>query len=934
MDAIYGSIKGCFNVRGDSLPTGEKRHRGGSTSQRPGRVLFNALSCPQEGRHLTTSNKSETSKRLYQSEAFQDGDAEVSYPLCETRRLAGILRSQRRILTRSHTSKPSAIPKVCLPRRVLPVQGSSFRPKHSPDGLDKGPSSNNGDFTSRGNLHFPISRRSAHKGYKPSRAFPSITSLYRRLARRRLCNKRHKIGVNSNTGPHLCGRSLSHRPWYCYSATRPFSCPSESSGKVQTRSPGASTFIPTVIRPDGKYAGCHSMGQVSHASITVLSKKTLASGGRSPVHQNPYIQGTSYCPPLVDQEEEHFQGKPPYSSPARHNPDNGRFQSGMGRFSPPLPDSGSLDCGRVSTPHQYPRITGHFPGSPGIRGYASRQGSPLSLRQHDSLLLHSKDGRNSFSIPPEIIGHPPTLVHPEGYSPPVCVSPRRREHTGRPFEQNAGRSQGMGPSSTHSRSTLSAMGDTIHRSVCVQTECQAPSLLFSLPRSELGIQTGRVSNTLEQYGGLCFSTQRDDTPGHNQSISGSDAFPDLNRSSVDKEDLVSTSRGPPVPSASPLTYTGTMPRTADSDSARSTVTASTTRPVLSGGLANHRHTLEGQGFSEAVVATILARRSDSTYSRYSECWKAFSGWCETRSVDPFSAAPMVVLEYLQNKLETGQATSTIRVHASAISAFHNGLNGINIGQLPIVSRFLAGAAKLRPPPVVLPTWSLQPVLDCLTKYPWEPIHEIDLKYLTLKTVFLLAVTSARRVSELQALCLDGGCYRFITPDILLLRTNVNFMPKCKTEFHRAQEIQLEAFYPRPTTAKNKKLNSMCPIRALQAYVERTKDLRKTQQLFVSYKKGAEGFPVTKRRISSWMVEAIKLAYQQEGLDSPKNVRAHGTRAQATSWASFAGVDPTRICRAAVWSNLHTFCKHYRTHQLWEGRGISNDVLSAVNKSNP
>ena len=113
---------------------------------------------------------------------------------------------------------------------------------------------------------------------------------------------------------------------------------------------------------------------------------------------------------------------------------------------------------------------------------------------------------------------------------------------------------------------------------------------------------------------------------------------------------------------------------------------------------------------------------------------------------------------MQSKLASGQAMSTIRVHAFAISAFHLGISGLPIGQLPIISRFLAGAAKTRPPPVVLPTWSLQPILECLKKPPLEPIHQLSLKQLTLKTVFLLAVTSARRVSELQALSLEGRCY--------------------------------------------------------------------------------------------------------------------------------------------------------------------------------
>ena len=92
--------------------------------------------------------------------------------------------------------------------------------------------------------------------------------------------------------------------------------------------------------------------------------------------------------------------------------------------------------------------------------------------------------------------------------------------------------------------------------------------------------------------------------------------------------------------------------------------------------------------------------------------------------------------------------------------------------------------------------------------------------------------------------------------------------------------------------------------------------------------------LSKRLISSWIVEVIKTCYALENLNPPKNVHAHGTGAQASSLAAFSRVDPTRICRAAVWLSLHTFCKHYRTHQLWEGRRISTDVLSAAFNDNP
>lgn len=47
--------------------------------------------------------------------------------------------------------------------------------------------------------------------------------------------------------------------------------------------------------------------------------------------------------------------------------------------------------------------------------------------------------------------------------------------------------------------------------------------------------------------------------------------------------------------------------------------------------------------------------------------------------------------------------------------------------------------------------------------PFEPLEKAELKWLPLKTAFLLAITSARRISELQALSVHGECCRWL-PD--------------------------------------------------------------------------------------------------------------------------------------------------------------------------
>lgn len=72
-----------------------------------------------------------------------------------------------------------------------------------------------------------------------------------------------------------------------------------------------------------------------------------------------------------------------------------------------------------------------------------------------------------------------------------------------------------------------------------------------------------------------------------------------------------------------------------------------------------------------------------------------------------------------------------------------------------------------------------------------------------------------------------------------------------------------------------------------------------------------GRPISKQRLSHWIVEAISLAYESRGQLPPAGLRAHSTRGMATSWALFRGVSIKEIFEAANWATPHTFSRFYR-----------------------
>ena len=111
------------------------------------------------------------------------------------------------------------------------------------------------------------------------------------------------------------------------------------------------------------------------------------------------------------------------------------------------------------------------------------------------------------------------------------------------------------------------------------------------------------------------------------------------------------------------------------------------------------------------------------------------------------------------------------------------------------------------------------VLAALTAKPSEPLRQATPRLLTLKTLFLLAAASARRVSELHALCIEPP-FLIQNPRSFRLAPNPAFLPKTSTEVALSSDIELSSFYPEPSSPLERGFHLMCPVRALPIYLQR------------------------------------------------------------------------------------------------------------------
>jgi hypothetical protein len=269
------------------------------------------------------------------------------------------------------------------------------------------------------------------------------------------------------------------------------------------------------------------------------------------------------------------------------------------------------------------------------------------------------------------------------------------------------------------------------------------------------------------------------------------------------------------------------------------------------------------------------------------------------------------VEYLQHNLDEGKAFPTVKGRVSAIAFFHPGHTFAgSLGTNELVQTFIAGARRLcASTRDKIPMWDLPTVLQGLMGDPFEPLDQLSLEYLTWKTVFLVAVCSARRIGELQALdCRPPYCSIGLAG--VMLRTHSAFLPKVPSLANIEKKIEF-AHYGLNEDGSELPERCLCVCRALQQYLQATAGFRKTTQLFVTYGNKNKGQKASKATLARWVKEAIQKGYEAVGKNPPGGIKAHSTRHASASWADLKGVSVLDICQQANWTTPHTFLKHYK-----------------------
>ncbi|XP_068104139.1 uncharacterized protein [Hyperolius riggenbachi] len=384
-----------------------------------------------------------------------------------------------------------------------------------------------------------------------------------------------------------------------------------------------------------------------------------------------------------------------------------------------------------------------------------------SFRQHNSSSLSEQTRRDKVQKTPRSVTEDLRLGRAE--SAIVNSSPSERDITsnGRPSKQTKTVKFRAEAQPGSIQNDNGQMGVARNRPFCQSDELSVQKVFLS--RSEGSMCNRCVGPRLDLQQSICLSTNPLDSSCITE-VETVQNDSDINSTRLAKTIMV------PVVTKNAEKRSFTPPSGGITFRSRGTQMGTCSKSA-SKSVVSERDVLKSKGLSDRVIKTVLNSRKKVTRSIYSKYWKTFLDWKKRNKVKD-NKLP-TILEFLQDGIERGLALSTIKVQVAAISVFVDKKLALD----PLVIRFMKSVERSRP--IVkksCPRWDLSLVLNVLMEEPFEPLEEISLRNLTIKTIFLVAITSAKRVSELEALSSDEQ-FCSIFEDRVILKTVTDFFTK-------------------------------------------------------------------------------------------------------------------------------------------------------------
>ena len=878
-------------------------NRGGVDLNSVSGILFPSFSGSKEDWRNEASHRPIYSEQISYCSPLQNGNKQIHQGFNPSRNVDYFSGSFRRVFPHSHFQNLQEIPSLRLEQQSFPVQGSPFWPVYSPFGFYQ---NHAGSYSSP---TFPVysdsflSGRFPSQGILPNQIEGSDRFGHQLFSVPRLPYLLEKVRDNSVSRLCFPGRTF---PNQC----RPNP---PTRGEIY-KTMSENTFIPdgsishstSILATSGSIelsGRCNSIGTTSHSSASVLSAQVMDSSftrmGSIDSNHSAFIS----TPSMVVSTGKCNEGPMSVPSSSQSNIIHRCLHPRLGSISGGAYNLGSLESRSFGRAYQCIGNESSSVCTESFPNVSKESVCHSGHGQHNSCSLSQESGRNSFTFSlSDSQRHSPSVFSTPGSSSgeTYCGAPQYSSRHS--IQIPCSSKHGVGTTSSSFQSCDSSLGVTSDRSVCDQSQSQTSNICVSGSGSK--IFCGRRNEPiLERNVRVRLPSFQVSLPSTSENSRGK--LQDHSYcSSMAKTVLVSRPSAPFMCVSSSSTS-----ETRPSVSNQGQGSLSKSRKTSSTRLASLRVSLRKRGFSEGATKHLTKSVRDSTSIVYDAKWSIFSDWCSEREIDPFQVTVQQLAHFLVFLFESkGLCPSTIKGYRSAISRTIHISGGPDFGINEHISLLVRSFSLERPrQKTLVPKWDLGLVLSFLKLPPFEPAETIDLRFLSYKCCFLLALASGRRRSEIHAFSISDACLRFNRDkSSVTLLTDPAFLAKNQIPDKGAEPVVIPAL---PSDSISVLL---CPVRILSIYLERTCSLRSVSnsRLFIPIKKGISDLSV--KTISTWICKCISLAYgsSKAELLNSFNVKAHDVRGISTSWALFNSASLEEVLSAGFWRNENSFISHY------------------------
>ena len=844
---------------------------------------------------LEACDRSLTLERLRPADVVQDGNSRFGAVICQRGGFSSFLGSEGRVLSDPDPRIIEEAVEVHVGGDSLPVQSPVLRSVDCSPGLYQGLRSGVSLGTLSRDQTAPLPGRLVGSLLLGEESQGVDQGAPLTLSHPRDCDKREEVGSRALAVCEV--PRYDHRYW-CRQGLPVSSQNREvpyGSGEILFHAISPSSTLAGGARSPGIAGAVGASRSSSDALFAVASEDALVPRVRPSLASGGFAGGSETGPVLVDGEGSPVDGGSIRDTCARSAPVFGRVFVGVG--CSPLRSKrvrGVVRPGEVVA-HQSSRNEGPLSGSSGFSRRCSRSPCDRDVRQLHGCGVHQQTGGHGVQVP-MFVDQPPSEMDGEFRRPSRCeVSTRRVQRPGRCSQPSRAscRDRVVSPPSG-GESASSCVGQSVNRPVCDLPQREAAPVLLACPGSPVRLR-GCVSPSLGRPRSVRIPSLCSGRSGDRPRPRVVSCRDDSGRTSLGREGVVrrlTASTDPTTPGSTLLGQTASATPLQSVPSRRPRAEPSR--------VATLKRHYRKSGFSGRAARVLSGVLRESSSRLYQSRWKIFCGWCRGRSVAPVNASVPVVVDFLIHlRQDKGLSVSAVKGYCSALNSVL-ALKGRDLAASREITTLLRSFARsVNPVELSPPAWDVSLVLQSLTGAPYEPLRTCEDRFLAQKTLFLLALASAKRIGELHTLSYrvshtrDWGevSFAFVT----------GFVAKTQDPSSLAPRFVGFTVPALPNARKNRNGRLLCPVRAVKVYLDRTASHRpRCERLFVTAGCSKE---IAKTTVSFWLRKTISRSYELSGTALP----VPGIAPSILFRKNFA-VD--QVLKAGTWRRHTTFTRHY------------------------